>query len=222
MEAEIIDVGGVGGAVGTGRVVAAIHKAAQEVLGQFAGTPPGAPAALDAVESQRHAHDARHEKPDGGEGQPDAQGVRGLIGTLPDGRVGLRLTGALREARAEKVAVDGFKRAAEQLLPQHENALADERLHGEKQAEYKRYPQGAAHHNLAAGGLLGLEQADAHEAEGEQVEGDHAENIRGDVLPAGGGGHADQIKVDQHKPDEPADKGGREQQLLEQRHLGAD
>lgn len=42
----------------------------QEVLGQLAGTPSGAPAALDAVEGQRHAHDARHEETDGGEGQP--------------------------------------------------------------------------------------------------------------------------------------------------------
>ena len=76
--------------------------------------------------------------------------------------------------------------------------------------------------NLAAGGLLGLEQTDAHEAEREQVEGDHTENVRRNVLPAGGGGHPDQIKVDQHEPDEATYKGGRKQQLLEQRHLGTD
>ena len=222
MEAEVVDVGGMGGAVGTGGIVAAIHKAAQEVLGQLAGTPSGAPAALDAVEGQRHAHDARHEETDGGEGQPDAQGVGGLIGGLPDGGVGLRLAGALREARAEEVAVDGFKRAPEQILPQHENALADERLHREGHTKHERDPQGATHHNLAAGGLLGLEQTDAYEAEREQVEGDHTENVRRNVLPAGGGGHPDQIKVDQHEPNEATDKGGRKQQLLEQRHFGTD
>ena len=128
-----------------GGIVAAIHKAAQEVLGQLAGTPSGAPAALDAVEGQRHAHDARHEETDGGEGQPDAQGVGGLIGSLPDGGVGLRLAWALREARAEEVAVDGFKRAPEQVLPQHENALADERLHREGHTKHERDPQGATH-----------------------------------------------------------------------------
>ena len=63
---------------------------------------------------------------------------------------------------------------------------------------------------------------DAHEAEREQVEGDHTENVRRNVLPAGGGGHPDQIKVDQHEPDEATYKGGRKQQLLEQRHLGTD
>ena len=68
--------------------------------------------------------------------------------------VGLRLAGALREARAEEVAVDGFKRAPEQILPQHENALADERLHREGHTKHERDPQAPRITTLPLAGFL--------------------------------------------------------------------
>ena len=82
--------------------------------------------------------------------------------------------------------------------------LADHRLHREGHTKDERDPQRASGHNLA-GAALGLQKADAHETEREQVEGDRAERHRGDRLPAGGAGDAEPARG-QQKPDDAADK----------------
>lgn len=168
MEPERVDVRGVRGAEGAGRVVALVAQAAQQAAGQALAVLAGGPALLEPVQGQRYAHQTGDEEANGGEGQPRVDGVGGLVGVFPDAGVGQRLARPLREARAEQVAVDGFKLPAEEVGPGGEDALAEQGLDAEHHGEQQRDPQSPAQDDLAVVRLLGgFKETDADEAEGE-------------------------------------------------------
>ena len=229
MEAHAVDVGRVGGGLRAAGMVVLVHEALQEGLRQ--GTRravffiEGDPAAPDAVVGQRHADHAGHEEAHGGKGQTHIERIGDLIGVFPDGGVGLRLAGALREAGAQQVTVAGEEVAAEEHLPEIEGALADESLDGEEETEDQRHPERAARDDLTRAFLVvavAFQQADAHEAEGEEVEGQHGEHAGGQGLPAEGAGHADQAQIDEHEAQDAADERCREKHRLEDLDLGPD
>ena len=95
------------------------------------------PSLLDAVEGQRHAHKARDKEADAAKASPTFSELL-ILYVVSQMLAYACVWPGPAEARAEEVAVDGFKRAPEQILPQHENALADERLHREGHTKHER------------------------------------------------------------------------------------
>lgn len=206
-----------GRGIAAGGLGVPVHYACQKVFGKFALVAFNAnPALFYAIIGKGHAHQACHEKAHCSKGQAYVDGVGDMIGLLPYGGVGLGLARALGEARPKQIAISCVKLSAHQQLPDIENALAHKGLNGEKKAKEQGDPQGAAHYFLALAFLFVfvLQEANAHKAKGEQMKGQHAEDLGRENLPASGGWQAYEAHINEEEADYAANQGcGKEKGL---------